>query len=312
LALFGIIAPQPRAGRPRNWVCFPGAVLMLILHNRFFTKQFGRFRAFRNWLCFARVAGGRLALFRISIMAPQPRAGRPRNWVCFPGAVLTLILHNRFSIKQFRRFRASRNWVCLAQSGSQVPAVPGLRTSLRCDGYRGCTLHSLSKGPPKRGYLFSRAPACDVPSCHCLLPTVILAYLLYKYPNLAPVSRENPHRSVIARSEATRQSPKPRIKASQPRNTRTTQRGLRPQPNSDSRKDAKSAKRTTTRTPLNRADLCVFPRNLILFTSRPYVSLARKSAQENKILTSSNAKKRCFATEGTEQGQPPMNVDGRG
>jgi len=76
----------------------------------------------------------------------------------------------------------------------------------------------------------------------------------------------------------------------EPRNTRTTQRGLRPQPTSDSRKDAKSAKRTTTRTPLNRADLCVFARNLILFTSRPYVSLARKSAQENKILTSSNAK----------------------
>jgi len=217
-----MMAPELRAGRPRNWVCFSGPVSRLISHNPFSNKKFAFIWASGNWLCFAREALGKLALF--GIIAPWFRAGRCRNWVCFPRAVLMLIFHNRFSTKQLRRFRASRNWVCLAQSGPHLPVVPGLWTSRRCAGYRGCTLHLSSKGPPKRGCLLSRAPACDVPSCHCLLPTVTLAYWLYKYHNLAPVSSENPHRFVIARSEATRQSPKPRIKASQPPNTRTTRR----------------------------------------------------------------------------------------
>jgi len=78
-------------------------------------------------------------------------------------------------------------------------------------------------------------------------------------------------------------------KALRPRNARTTHRGRRPQPNSDSRQDARNAKKTT-RTPVNLGDLCVFARNLILCTSRPYVSPARKSAQENKSLKNSNAK----------------------
>jgi hypothetical protein len=74
-----------------------------------------------------------------------------------------------------------------------------------------------------------------------------------------------------------------------PRNTRITQRGLRPQPKPALAKTPRAQRREDRWQSTEDAefsalgDLCVFARDIIVCASRLYVILARKFAQENKI-----------------------------